>query len=138
MRHAYKPLCRRPERLRGGDPVQQGLSAAIEFAAHDGHRGAADKRYSLAIFMPLPSSPGCFAELGFTQLAPVSTLRSIAQLFGSSKPRCGIYLLEFPERRFYIGQAVEPYAKLNYWGWWLASTTLAAGRQLSWPVEDGE
>lgn len=51
--------------------------------------------------------PGRFAELGFAQLAPVSTLRSIAQLFGSSKLRCGIYLLEFPERRFYIGQAVE-------------------------------
>lgn len=48
-----------------------------------------------------------FVELGFAQLAPVSTLRSIAQLFGSSKPRCGIYLLEFPDRRFYIGQAVE-------------------------------
>lgn len=51
--------------------------------------------------------PDRFSELGFAQLAPVSTLRSIAQLFGSSKPRCGIYLLEFPERRFYIGQAVE-------------------------------
>ena len=57
--------------------------------------------------MPMPSLPGRFAELGFTQLAPVSTLRSIAQLFGSSKLRCGIYLLKFPDRRFYIGQAVE-------------------------------
>lgn len=57
--------------------------------------------------MPLPSLAGGFADLGFGPLAPVTTLRSIAQLFGASKPRCGIYLLEFPEQRFYIGQAVE-------------------------------
>lgn len=48
-----------------------------------------------------------FADLGFAAVTPVSTLRSIAQLFGSSKPRCGIYLLEFPDSKFYIGQAVE-------------------------------
>lgn len=57
--------------------------------------------------MPLPSLHESLAELGFETLAPVSTLRSIAQLFGTSKTRCGIYLLEFPEKRFYIGQAVE-------------------------------
>ena len=33
--------------LQGGASVQQGLSAAFESAAHDWHRGAADKRYSL-------------------------------------------------------------------------------------------
>lgn len=57
--------------------------------------------------MPLPTLPERFADLGFGPLVPVSTLRSIAQLFGTSKPRCGIYLLEFPDQRFYIGQAVE-------------------------------
>ena len=57
--------------------------------------------------MLLPSLPERFADLGFGPVAPVATLRSIAQLFGASKPRCGIYLLEFPEHRFYIGQAVE-------------------------------
>lgn len=46
-------------------------------------------------------------ELGFPPLSPVSTLRSIAQLFGSTKSRCGIYLLEFPSRTFYIGQAID-------------------------------
>ena len=54
-----------------------------------------------------PPSLERFAKLGFAAMASVATLRSIAQLFGSSKPRCGIYLLEFPEHRFYIGQAVE-------------------------------
>lgn len=53
------------------------------------------------------SSPERFANLGFAAVTSVSTLRSIAQLFGSSKSRCGIYLLEFPEDRLYIGQAVE-------------------------------
>ena len=59
------------------------------------------------MLMQSPSSPERFANLGFAAVTPVSTLRSIAQLFGSSKPRCGIYLLEFAEHRFYIGQAVE-------------------------------
>ncbi len=53
------------------------------------------------------SSPDRYAPLGFPQAEPVSTLRSVAHLFGSSKSRCGIYLLEFPGERFYIGQAVD-------------------------------
>ena len=51
------------------------------------------------------SSSERLADLGFAAVTPVSTLRSIAQLFGSSKPRCRIYLMEFPENQFYIGQA---------------------------------
>ena len=53
------------------------------------------------------SSPDRYSPLGFPPAEPVSTLRSVAHLFGSSKSRCGIYLLEFPEERFYIGQAVD-------------------------------
>lgn len=45
----YKPLCRQPERIRAGASVQQGLSAAFEFAALAGLFGAADKRYSLTL-----------------------------------------------------------------------------------------
>lgn len=48
-----------------------------------------------------------YAPLGFAPTVPVSTLRSVAHLFGSSKGRCGVYLLEFPGARFYIGQAVD-------------------------------
>ncbi len=48
-----------------------------------------------------------YRTLGFPPAENVSTLRSIAHLFGSSKCRCGIYLLEFPKGRFYIGQAVD-------------------------------
>lgn len=55
--------------------------------------------------LPSPSTP--VEKLGFEPSAPVFTLRTIAQRFGASRPRCGIYLLEFPEQRFYIGQAVE-------------------------------
>jgi len=47
------------------------------------------------------------ADLGFPKPAPVTSLRSIAHLFGSAKSRCGIYLLIFPHDRAYIGQAVE-------------------------------
>lgn len=46
-------------------------------------------------------------ELGFPQLRSVNTLKSIAHLFGTSKSRCGIYLLEFPESVFYIGQSTD-------------------------------
>lgn len=53
------------------------------------------------------SPTNCYAALGFPQAEPVSTLRSIAHLFSSSKSRCGIYLLEFPQQKFYIGQAVD-------------------------------
>jgi hypothetical protein len=34
--------------IQGGASVQQGLSAPFGFVAHDWHRFAADKRYSLA------------------------------------------------------------------------------------------
>jgi hypothetical protein len=54
-----------------------------------------------------PLLPERYSELGFPAVVPVSTLRSIAQLFGSTKSRCGIYLLEFPGQTFYIGQAVD-------------------------------
>ncbi len=53
------------------------------------------------------SSPDCYALLGFPPAKPVFTLRTVAHLFSSSKSRCGIYLLEFPEKRFYIGQAID-------------------------------
>ena len=45
--------------------------------------------------------------LGYPPLEPVASLRSIAHLFGSSKNRCGIYMLEFPNSIFYIGKAVD-------------------------------
>lgn len=48
-----------------------------------------------------------YAKLGFEPTTPVATLPSIAHLFGSSKNRCGIYLLEFSRNRFYIGQAID-------------------------------
>ena len=57
--------------------------------------------------MSVEEFPTIPAELGFPPLSTVSTLRSIAQLFGATKSRCGIYLLAFPSRTFYIGQAVD-------------------------------
>lgn len=48
-----------------------------------------------------------YSGLGFPEAEPVATLRSIAHLFGVSKNRCGIYLLEFPGDKFYVGQAVD-------------------------------
>lgn len=45
--------------------------------------------------------------LGFPALERVSSLPSIAHLFGSTKKRCGIYLLAFQSGHFYVGQAVE-------------------------------
>lgn len=47
------------------------------------------------------------ANLGFPEPDSVISLRSIAHLFGSTRNRCGIYLLIFPHDRAYIGQAVE-------------------------------
>lgn len=47
------------------------------------------------------------AAMGFPAIAPVSSLLSIAHLFGASKKRCGIYLLAFRSGFFYIGQAVD-------------------------------
>lgn len=46
-------------------------------------------------------------ELGFPALTHVATLRTIAHLFSGRRSRCGIYLLEFPDQRYYIGQAVD-------------------------------
>jgi len=45
--------------------------------------------------------------LGYPPLKPVASLQSIAHLFGSSKSRCGVYLLEFSDSSIYIGQAVD-------------------------------
>ena len=46
-------------------------------------------------------------RLGFPTPTDVAGLKTVAHLFGSSKPRCGIYLLVLPSERFYIGQAVD-------------------------------
>lgn len=46
-------------------------------------------------------------SMGFPPMTPVSTLLSISHLFGSSKKRCGIYLLAFHSEHFYIGQAMD-------------------------------
>ncbi len=51
--------------------------------------------------------------LGYPPLVSVASFKSIAHLFGSSKSRCGIYLLEFPNLVFYIGQAVEVVRRFN-------------------------
>ena len=48
-----------------------------------------------------------YAGLGFPESLPVSTLRSISHIYGTSKNRCGIYLLEFQGEKYYIGQAVD-------------------------------
>lgn len=53
------------------------------------------------------SSFECYSGLGFPEAEPVATLRSIAHLFGASKNRCGIYLLEFVGEKFYVGQALD-------------------------------
>lgn len=47
------------------------------------------------------------AAMGFPAMAPVSSLLSIAHLFGASKKRCGIYFLAFQSGLFYVGQAVD-------------------------------
>lgn len=46
-------------------------------------------------------------DLGFPSPTDVVGLRSVAHLFGTSKRRCGIYLLVLPNERYYIGQAVD-------------------------------
>lgn len=46
-------------------------------------------------------------RLGFDSRTEVAGLKSIAHLFGTSKRRCGIYLLALPNDRFYIGQAFD-------------------------------
>jgi hypothetical protein len=46
-------------------------------------------------------------ELGFTVSFDVCGRRSIADLLPKSRDRCGIYLLEFADGLFYIGQALD-------------------------------
>ena len=45
--------------------------------------------------------------IGFPALTDVTSLQSVAHLFGVSKKRCGIYLLAFQSGLFYVGQAVD-------------------------------
>lgn len=52
-------------------------------------------------------------SLGFPPIISVSSLNSIAHFFGTSKNRCGIYLLEFPDSVFYIGQAIDVVRRFN-------------------------
>ena len=47
------------------------------------------------------------AAMGFPAMAPVSSLPTIAHLFGTSKKRCGVYFLAFRPGLFYVGQAVD-------------------------------
>lgn len=47
------------------------------------------------------------ASLGFPETVDVRGRLSLADLFAKSKSRTGIYLLEFANQTFYIGQAVE-------------------------------
>ncbi len=47
------------------------------------------------------------ASLGFAETIDVRGRVSIADLFAKSKSRTGVYLLEFANQTFYIGQAVE-------------------------------
>jgi hypothetical protein len=45
--------------------------------------------------------------MGFPAMVEVTTFQSVAHLFGTTKKRCGIYLLAFQADLFYIGQAVD-------------------------------
>ena len=71
--------------IQGGASVQQGLSAAFGFVAHDWHRGAADKRYSLA------------APMANTQPTPVGFLKAV----------CLVWLLLIRPKRFLELQAED-------------------------------
>ncbi|ASJ75757.1 GIY-YIG nuclease family protein [Granulosicoccus antarcticus] len=46
-------------------------------------------------------------SLGYPPLKPVTSLQTTARLIGRAKRRCGIYLLEFDDSTFYIGQSVD-------------------------------
>lgn len=52
-------------------------------------------------------------SLGYPPLKPVSPGQTTALLFGRAKRRCGIYLLEFDNATFYIGQAVDVRRRLG-------------------------
>ncbi len=45
--------------------------------------------------------------MGFPALEAVTSLQSVAHLFGSTKKRCVIYFLAFQSGLFYVGQAVD-------------------------------
>ena len=60
---------------------------------------------SLPITVHLPESSA--VALGFPNLEQVESLQSVAHLFGSSKPRRGIYLLHFKSGLWYVGQAID-------------------------------
>ena len=47
------------------------------------------------------------SAMGFPALTDVTSLQSVAHLFGSTKKRCGIYFLAFETELFYVGQAVD-------------------------------
>lgn len=47
------------------------------------------------------------SAMGFPALETVTSLQSVAHLFGSTKKRCGIYFLAFQPGLFYVGQAVD-------------------------------
>ncbi len=46
-------------------------------------------------------------SLGYPPLKPVTSLQTTARLIGRAKRRCGIYLIEFADSTFYIGQSVD-------------------------------
>ncbi|MCF8210514.1 MAG: GIY-YIG nuclease family protein [Rhodoferax sp.] len=59
---------------------------------------------------PTNSSELCLdpaSAMGFPALQHVTSLQSVAHLFGSTKNRCGIYFLAFQSGLFYVGQAVD-------------------------------
>ncbi len=47
------------------------------------------------------------SALGFPAFNEVTSLQSVAHLFGTTKKRCGIYFLAFHGGLFYVGQAVD-------------------------------
>jgi hypothetical protein len=47
------------------------------------------------------------SAMGFPALETITSLQSVAHLFGSTKKRCGIYFLAFQSGLFYVGQAVD-------------------------------
>ena len=57
--------------------------------------------------MNINTTPDSSTAMGFPLVTNVATLFSISHLFGTSKKRCGIYLLQFADELFYIGQAVD-------------------------------
>ncbi|MBR4662780.1 MAG: hypothetical protein IKO93_02800, partial [Lentisphaeria bacterium] len=48
-----------------------------------------------------------YMKLGFPEMIDVSGRVSIADLYRSSRKRTGIYLLQFPDGDYYVGQSVD-------------------------------